>query len=540
MSILGLLNIGNSALVASQAGLSVTGNNISNINTPGYSKQDVVLSIATPSATGQGAIGNGVTVGGINRSYDQFVQAQLMGQSQNQSRSAALDQTWGQIEQVFNEAQSSGLSSSMADYFNAWNDVASNPQSLTPRSVLLQKATALTTTAQSMQNSILDSIKNANAGITGAVQQVNMLASDIAKLNDQITQQEAGKNANSAIDLRDQRDQKLNELSKLIDFSSYEDSNGSVTVTVGMRNLVSGISTTPLSSVRNTDGNQDLYLDGVNVTANIQKGQIGGLLAARNDIQSSALPALQRLVASITQQVNLLHRAGFGLDSSTGNDFFTPLQLTTTNNSAGANITAAITSPALLTLDEYKITFDTGGNYTVSNKQSGAVVTSGAYIPAGTTIALSGMTVNLSGAVTPGDSFTVSPLASAISNFSVAINDPNKIAASSSALELPGNNANALQLAQLTGSAQSTLGNALFSDYYNNIVSSVGTKKQSASDGLSFDNNLMAALNTRRDSISGVSLDEEAANLVRYQRSYEAGAKLISVTDALLQTLLQM
>jgi len=540
MSILGLFSIANSALMASQAALSVTSNNVANVNTPGYSRQEIVLNIATPDTTGQGTIGTGVTVAGVNRSYDQFVQAQLLGQGQNQSRSAALDQAWGQIEQVFNEAQNFGLSSAMADYFNAWNDVASNPESQTPRSVLLQKASALTVTAQGMERSITDTLQNTNAGITDAVKQVNTIAADIAKLNDQIIQQEAGSNRTTANDLRDQRDQKLTELSKLIDFSTYEDNNGSITVTVGMRNLVSGVGTNPLSSARNSDGNQDLYLDGMNVTSNIQRGEIGGLLAARNDIQTTALTGLRKLVASITQQVNLLHRAGFGLDASSGNDFFTPLQLTTTDNSPGADLTATITDPALLTLDEYRITFDSGGNYNVYNKQSGGLVTSGAYVPAGTTIALSGMNVDISGAVTPADSFTVSPIANAVSNFSVAISDPGKVAASSSALELPGNNTNALQLAQLTDSAQSTLGNTSFSSYYNGVVGAVGSMKQTAADGLAFDNNLLSALNTRRDSISGVSLDEEAANLIRFQRSYEAGARMITVADELMQTIINL
>ena len=541
MSILGLFDIGKSALFSSQAALSVTSNNIANVNTPGYSKEDVVLSVSSPVASGQGPIGRGVTVTGIERSYDRFVQAQLLGQGQNQSRSAALDQSWGEVEQIYNEAQGMGISSSLSDYFNAWSDVATNPASPSQRVILLQKAATLTTTAKSMERSIIATLNDANSGIADAATQVNTLAADIAKLNSQIIQQEAGTGAaGSANDLRNQRDQKLTDLSQLVDFSTYEDKNGSVTVIVGMRNLVSGTRTNTLSASRNIDGNQDLFLDNINITTDIQSGKIGGLLAARSDIESTALVGLRKLVAAVTQQVNTLHQGGVGLDASTGNDFFTPLQLSTTGNSAGASITAAtITNPALLTLDEYRVTF-AGGNYNVLNKQSGALVTTGAYVPAGTTITLPGMSVDIAGAVTNADSFTISPLTNVIRDFSVMITDPRSVAAATSPLQLPGDNANALQIAQLTDTAQSTLGNTTFSGYYGGVVSTVGVMKETAADSLTFDNTLLSALQARRDSISGVSLDEEAANLIRYQRSYQAGARMITVADELLQTILNL
>ncbi len=538
MSILGLFDIGKSALFASQTALSVVSNNIANVNTPGYSKQDVVLDIANPVGTSAGYIGAGVTVAGIMRNYDRFIQAQLLGQQQSQSRSSAMDQAWGQVEQLLNEQQGAGLSGPLSDFFNAWNDVATAPESPAARAVLLQKAGALTRSASTIERGIVDTLNNANATITDSARQINALASDIAALNGQISLEEAGQTTEKAIDLRDQRDSKLTELAKLVDFSTYEDSNGSLTVAVGMRNLVSGVTTNPMSTAANTNGNQDVYLDGINITSNIQGGQLGGLIASRDDIQSSALTGLRKLIASVTQQVNSLHTQGFGLDGSTGNDFFNPLQLSTVNNSAGASIAATVTNEAALTLDEYNITF-AGGNYNVYNKQTGALVTSGAYI-SGATISLSGMDVVISGAVTSTDSFTVSPLATAVSNFGVALSDPQKIAASSTAAGIPGDNTMALQISQLADAAVGDLGNTTFSEYYGALVSTVGAMKQSAADSLTFDNNLLTALQNRRDSVSGVSLDEEAANLIRYQRSYEAGARMIKVADELLQTILNL
>jgi len=543
MSLFGLFDIGKTALFASQTALTVSSNNIANVNTPGYSRQEVVLSIANPVATAVGSIGRGVTVESIKRNYDSFIQSQLMGQEQSQGKSAAMDDAWGQVEQVFNEAGGIGLSSPMAEFFNAWSDVADNPDSSTPRTVLLQKAGALVTSARGMERSMLSTVNSANAGIVDSVRQVNTLATNIADLNQQIMQVEAGSNTEKANDLRDQRDAKLNELASLVDFSSFQDSNGSLTIIVGMRNLVAGDRTSVLSTTLNNEGSRDLSLDGMNITSNIQKGRISGLIDARNDIQSGALTGLRKLVASVTQEVNILHASGFGLDASTGNDFFNPLQLTTTNNSAGAGITAVKNppDPALLPLDEYKITFS-AGNYTVTNKQTGSPLIPpvfGLYVSGGT-ISLPGIDVVITGPVTAADSFIVSPITSAVSGFGVAVSDPRSVAASSTLGELPGNNVNALQIARLTAAAVNNLGNSTFSDYYGGLVSTVGVKKQAASDSLTFDNNLLTALKNRREALSGVSLDEEATNLIRYQRSYQAGARMITVADELIQTVLNL
>lgn len=540
MSILGIFDIGKSALFASQTALTIISNNIANANTPGYNRQDVILNIANPVSSGAGMIGRGVTTAGIRSSYDKFIQAQLLGQQQNQGGSAAMDQAWGRIEQVFNEAKGVGLSASLTDYFNAWQDVAANPASQPPRVALLQRANALITSARTMERSMLDTVNSINTGITDGARQVNLLAANIADLNERITQQESGGGRATAFDLRDQRGQKLEELAKLADFASFEDNNGSVTITVGMRNLVYGATTNQMSTKTNTDGNQDLYLDGINITGNIQKGQLSGLIAARDDIQTSALTGLRKLVGSVTQQVNAPHRTGFGLDASTGNDFFTPLQLDTTTNAAGATVTATITNPDLLTLDEYRITVDAGNNVNVENKQTGALVIPPVPYVSGSTISLPGMDVVITGAVAATDIFTVSPLAGVISSFGVALTDPQQIAATTSALALPGDNSNAVRIARLANATQSAIGNNTFSGFYGGLVSTVGVMKQTASDSLSFDNNLLSALKERRDSVSGVSLDEEAAGLIRYQRSYEAGARMIRVADELLQTILNI
>jgi flagellar hook-associated protein 1 FlgK len=331
----------------------------------------------------------------------------------------------------------------------------------------------------------------------------------------------------------------LNELADLVDFSSYEDENGSITIMVGMRNLVSGETSNSISTRTNEEGDKDLFLDGINITGNIKKGQLGGLISVRDTIRTDSLDGLRRLMASLIQEINTLHRAGYGLDGTTDNDFFTPLQLSTRDFSSGADMTATITDSSQLRLDEYNIQFDASGNYLVYNKQNGTLVTSGAYV-SGTPISFDGIEIVITGTVTSTDTFTVSPLTDVIRNVEVAITDQQKIAAASSSTTLPGDNANALLMVQLSQNAIASLGDATFSSYYGGLVSTIGSMSKAASDSFTFDENLLSELNNRRESLSGVSLDEEAANLIRFQRSFEAGAKMIQVTDELLQTLLEL
>ena len=538
MSLFGLFDIAKSAIFASQTALTVTSQNIANVNTPGFTRREATFSVS-PVALSGNLGGSGVTVAGIKRYYDQFIQTQLLGQYENYGRSSALNQTLSQIEQIFNEAKNIGLAVPLTDFFNAWQELATNPEGFVQRSVLLQKANALVLVAKQMELGITDNIKSINDTIDNIAERVNAVGSEIAAINGKIVQVEAGSQVESAHDLRDQRDVLMNELATLVDFSSFEDENGSMTIMVGMRNLVSGETSNSLSTRINEEGDKDLYIDGIDITGNIKKGQLGGLISVRDTIRTSSLNGLRRLIASLTQEINILHRSGYGLDGTTDNDFFAPLQLSTRDFSSGADMTATVTDSSQLTLDEYSIQFDASGNYLVYNKQNGTLVTSGAYV-SGAPISFDGIEISITGTVTSTDKFTVSPLTDVMKNFEVAITDQQKIAAASSNTALPGDNSNALRIVQLYQNSIANLGGATLSSYYGGLVSTIGSMSRAASDSLTFDSNLLSELNNRRESLSGVSLDEEAANLIRFQRSYQAGAKMIQITDELLQTLLDL
>jgi flagellar hook-associated protein 1 FlgK len=193
----------------------------------------------------------------------------------------------------------------------------------------------------------------------------------------------------------------------------------------------------------------------------------------------------------------------------------------------------------MLTLDEYDINFVDAANYEIYNHQTGALVSSGAYA-AGNPINFEGIEVVINGAPAADDSFFVSPLSGAIENLNVAVTDTQKVAAASSDLNLPGDNANALQIAQLPQTFISDINGATFESYYRGLVSNVGTVSKAAKDSVAYDENLLFELEMRREEVSGVSLDEEAANLIRYQRAFEAGARILKVTDELLEMVINL
>lgn len=539
MSISGLLNIGKTAMLSSQAALAVTSNNIANVNTPGFSRQEVILGISSPTQSGGLSIGNGVTVEGVRRNYDSFIQTQILGQSQNQGRSTALDKAFSEVEQVFNESGDLGISGALSDFFNAWQEVAANPEGQPQRTLLIQKANSLVQRAQAAEQGLTGTINQINEEIDGIVSQVNGIATKIASLNGQIIQAEAGQQPGTAIGFRDQRDKLISDLGNLVDTAAYESQDGSLTVLIGSRNLVSGSNAKEISSAINPEGNSELFLDNTNITQEISKGQLGGFLSARDEIAATPLTDLRKLIASVVKEVNLQHQSGYGLDGSTGNDFFGALQVSGRDYSEGADISvASITDLSQLTLEEYNITFDAANNYSVRNAQTGSLVTSGAYV-SGNPINFDGMEVTISGAVSASDRFFISPLTDAVGNFSVAVSSNNTIAAASAASGLPGDGSNAVSIGELSDSTIANLGDS-FSDFYRSIVSYAGTASQEASDSLAFENNLADELNTRREEMSGVSLDEEAINMIRFQRAFEAGARMVSVTDELLQTILNL
>ena len=380
----------------------------------------------------------------------------------------------------------------------------------------------------------------------------------IAELNQNIMEVEAS--GYSANDYRDQRDLALKDLAVLIDINSFEDATGRVTVSTGAgQTLVESNLSRNLTTQVNDFGFKDIAWVGpdgtaVNITGNISNGNLKGWLEARDVDIRGYLRQLDTLAEGLMERVNNLHQAGYGLDGSNGNDFFTGIATASGNMDSLLTITAEPGGSGNIRVTlvgggtagaETLITDPVTGDIQIAIEDG---VSTGAQIAAALQ-AHSG--INSVVAAAPGAAWDLSAVTnttalaggSSARDFQVnaaVSNDLDLIAASSTSTGIPGNNSQAIAIANLQHALTMNGNSSTFEGYYNSLVSKVGGNLQSAAAYFDHQSDMVVQLENRRESISGVSLDEEMINLVKFQTAYDAAAKLITTSDELLQTLLNM
>jgi len=539
----GVFDIARSALQAHQKALNVTSHNISNANTPGYTRQRVVLETSDPVNFGGLFFGTGTDVATVQRVYDSFQTIQLRDASSSLSRFETRGQHLAGLESILNDFDGAGLSSRLDAFFNSAADVAANPSSYGERAALLSNARVLSDTFNHAADNFDKNLADVNSEISHKVDDINGLAVRIAGFNEQISSVELS--GTSANDLRDKRDMLLEELSGLVDIKVTENDIGQVDVYVGGSFLVAANKTATLS-VRPSPSDTDtpmLLLNGGTINDRITGGSLKGDIEGL-EYYKDARERVNILSASIVKEVNLLHARGYGLDGATGEDFFTPLSVYTNANSAntgGAVIAGGtVTDPGALTLDEYEIRFAGPGSYSVVNLSDDSVVSTGAYT-SGAAITFEGLSVVVTDSPkTPqaGDRFVVSPTRRAASGMSVALADPKKYAASGSAAGLPGDNTNAMEIADLKDGL--LVADATFGQYYSRLVTDLGTAANDARINYEAQGKFTQELRAAKETVSGVSIEEEAINLVKLQRAYEAAAKVMSTVDQMMETILRL
>jgi flagellar hook-associated protein 1 FlgK len=550
MSLLTLFEIGKSSIFANKTALGITSNNIANANTEGYNRQAAIMRIANPVEEAGVFMGRGVADVEMKRFYDMFLHRQIMTQNNHYGKSYSLGRGLSYIEEVFNEVQDLGLMNSLEGYFAAWQEVANNPEDTAQRTVLMRKAESFINMSKQMESDVSSTLKFLNDEIESVVDHINLLTGNIAKTNDRIAELEAGSAVEKAAVFRDQREQLMTELREYMDYDSVEMDDGTITIIAGRRTLVTGIESYALSTSTDAEGDRTVTSAGIDITSFINDGRLAGYVEARNFMREDTLADLRKLVAGIVKETNVLHYDGFGLDGTTNNDFFNALTVYTEDYCPDANIAATIpvATRANLTLDEYDISFlDVAGtlNYQVSDHETGAVVAGPAAYATGVPFTINGIEITITNGAGPpaiGDTFFVSPVHDAIYNFSLALTDDdiNKVAAATTAAGLPGDNTKALEIVDKYKSDIAILGQSTYQDFYARIVAMIASKSKDATDSLTFNETLLITLNDNRESASGVSLDEEAANLIRYQRAYEAGARIIRIADELIETVINL
>ncbi|MDO8426517.1 MAG: flagellar basal body rod C-terminal domain-containing protein, partial [Deltaproteobacteria bacterium] len=300
--------------------------------------------------------------------------------------------------------------------------------------------------------------------------------------------------------------------------------------------------TSPLDISLNPDSSiYDIVSNGIVLNGRITGGSLKGIIDA-SSYYEDARADLDILSVSIAKEINLQHRAGYGLDGTTGLDFFSLPPVYTnasSNNTGGAAVAGGFVSDlSLLTLDDYEVRFSGPSAYTIVNSETNTVVSGGAYV-SGSPITIDGLAFTITdntGSPQAGDKFVISPTKGAAASFSVALSDPNSFAASSTASGVPGDNSNAFTLAGLKDSQ--TINGATFSEYYSSIVTDIGVASGEASTNLKSQQVFLDELNVARESVSGVSVEEESINLIKLQRAYEAAAKVMETANKMLDALL--
>ena len=431
-----LSSIGISALNAAQAGLLTTEHNIANASTPGFSRQQTVQSANTPLLTGSGFMGQGVNVTTVTRLYNQFLNTQLL---QQQAQSSQLNTYYTQIQQINNVIAdpTAGISPSLQNFFSAVSGVANNPSSAAARQTMLSSAQSLASSFQSLNQLFTSMNTSVNGQIGSSVNNINSYAQQIATLNQNITVASAGGNGQPPNDLLDQRDQLVAQLNKEIKATVIKQSDGSYNVYVGNgQSLVVGNQAFTLQTVTSSADPTKVdvaYSSGGKVVpiqqGSLQGGNLGGLLAFRDQSLTSTQNALGELATGIAATFNAQNGLGQDLNGAMGGTFFNigaPVVNSNSNNTGTAVVTASISNAAALTGSDYTLTYNSANAqpYTLT-RLSDNTVTTYASLPQ----TVDGITLSISTTPSSGDSFLIRPTANGAQGLSVAITDPSKIAA---------------------------------------------------------------------------------------------------------------
>jgi flagellar hook-associated protein 1 FlgK len=631
-----ILRTSTSALVAFQRALSVTGNNIANANTDGYSRQRVELASRPPQAFGNGFIGNGVDVTTVRRVYDQFSTTVLRDSTVSLGQLEVFAEYAARVDNITGDTNA-GLSSSMQAFFNAWQTVANDPASITNRQLLLGQAQALADRFNQLSGRLAAVGDDVAVQMRSTIHEVNSIATSIATLNEQIQTAQAGVGGQPANDLLDKRDQLLLQLAKLVDVQTTTDQDGSMNVFIGSgQPLVLRAKAFSLETVVNQFDSSRVdiaYVAGGSsqvITSQLSGGQVGGLLSVQTTLIDPARNALGRIAVGLADLVNDQQAIGFDLRGQFGQPMFSaggPLVLRSSANTGSAALSAAAPNPGVLGTSDFQLLYN-GTAWTAFDitTQQPVTVTASAG-PGGTTLLDFGglqVTIAAGGAPAAGDQFVVRPTQGAAATFKALLTDPRSIAAAapirtlaqstnvgtgaiSAAQVMPasppvnanlttpativfddppttfringgaaityaaganidlngwrvqitgapvagdtfrvlpntsgvGDNRNALAMAALTNRGLFDGGAVSVSQAYSALVATVGNDTRQSQ--LARDAQIAIVDDAQQNvlRVSGVNLDEEAADLLKWQQAYGAAAKAISVADDAFRTLLQ-
>jgi flagellar hook-associated protein 1 FlgK len=630
-----ILNIGVSALTSIQKAISTTGNNIANVNTEGYSRQQANFVTLQPQFLGGQYMGTGTTISTIERSFDQYLQTGVNSRTSSFEGAQVSSELANRLDGLLADP-AVGLAPALDSFFASLQDVANNPGSIPERQVLLGEAQALVERFNYLDSYVSDTSDEVNKRLELAVSDINSLSQSIADINKEISAAVARAPGQSPNDLLDTRDSLVTQLSAKVSVSTVPQPDGSLNVTIGNgQALVVGFTAQQLQTASDPNDPSQLLVGAASpsglvtdLSQFLRGGELGALLDFRGDVLDSTRNQLGLLATAIVASFNEQHSLGVDLNGQPGGNFFSPLQAATiaqTGNSGLSSASTVIADVGGLTGDDYSVRYD-GAQWTVTNLST-KVSQSG---PGPFTV--DGLTINVAGAPVAGDVFSIQPTRQAAASITLALSQAEQVAAAgplrsqenlsnigsaqldnltvTDASGLPlvgpvtlsfnpdalgtgipgfdvtgiaggplaydpvtegsgktfslggadfvingtpeagdefvidnntggsGDNRNALALGELQASRILFSGSASFQDSYSRTVADIGVYARQAQSSVATEGVLLEQSVAARNSVSGVNLDEEAANLIRFQQAYQAAAQMIAVADQVFQSLL--
>ncbi|HYJ75291.1 MAG TPA: flagellar hook-associated protein FlgK [Kineosporiaceae bacterium] len=452
------LNVAVSGLAAAQRAMDVTGQNVVNANTPGYSRQRVELQELGAQAgssffTGHGAFVGGVTVAAVSRIRGAFVEAAAAAANGRQSALASQTDALSAVQTAFAEPGSTGLQAAMDSFYASWHDLAINSTNPAAGSVVIQKGIAVADQLHALSSAIGNEWDTARNALADVVTQANQAAKDLADINGKVA---AGLAAGRPVnELEDQRDLLTRKLATLVGGVASVGQDGQASVSVNGVALVTGTNPQSFSlagagTLSAAAGNPPKVMWGTTVVP-VESGSAAGYLAVLGGDLPTMSAQLDAVATGLRDMVNTVHQTGFQADGSPAGAFFA--------GSDAATLTVVPTDPSQLAVTAVAGTVD------------GSV---------------------------------------------------------------------AQRIADLSDERlqQTTLGTTGPSAQWRTMTTMLGVKVQSLKNAGVVQDSVVAAAEAAVQTDAGVNLDEEMTNLLQYQRSYQAAARVVSTVDDILDTLI--
>ncbi len=533
-----LFSIGVSGLNTAQIALRTTSNNITNVYSPGYNREVTLLK--------DNSIG-GVLVEGVERRYDYFVASQLNSARSELASLTAYDRQISQIDNMLADTEV-GLAPMMQKFFAAFQDLTAAPSDSAARQAVVGAADTLSTQLRNVDGQLRTMQADVNTQIRNEVSQINETAELIAKLNLDIAlaSSRGGESPNA---LMNERDRLLGELSERVDVRLLIQDGSYYNISIGNgQALVAGGEAFKLAAGPSSTDAGRIVVGYEDTAGNVKElkentfngGVLGGLFEFRAETLDKVQNQLGLLAVSLGTAVNEQHQLGVDLNGDPGGEFFafnSPAAYSSRFNIGTANFTAEFSDVADLTGTDYDIRVSdaANGEFTVTPRAGGDAFT--ATLNGANQLSFDGMllTVDDPAALANGDRFLLQPTRNAAAVFENLIDDSSTIAAGLGGGS--GDNRNALAMQDIQTS-NVVRGNATLNQAYGSMVSFVGNQTSIVQINLTAQEGMTEQLRAVQLSESGVNLDEEAANLIRYQQYYQASARIVDVAGSLLESIL--